>query len=79
METNVNLEDLLTRLAKLEKEVEDLRGKIPAVDEETILAIVGATCAYMGVKGKVKAIRYASGSPAWAASGRRAVQNRNIA
>lgn len=56
------LDELLQRLGALEKQVENLQGRIPVADEETIMAITAACCAYMGVKGKVRAIRYANSS-----------------
>lgn len=72
------LDEVLKRLKAVEKELAEVKSRTPEVDEETLMAISAAVAAYLGVKAKVRAIRYQTESGQWAAVGRRAVQSHEV-
>ncbi|GAA2179879.1 hypothetical protein GCM10009785_08340 [Brooklawnia cerclae] len=67
---------LEARIEKLEAEVEGLRASRP-VPEEDLIAIAAAAAAYMGYKGTIKAVTFAS-KGTWAAAGRRALASNQV-
>lgn len=64
------VEKLQQRVEQLEAQVANLVASRP-IPEEDLLAIAAAAAAYMGYKGKVKAVSYASRT-GWSAASRRA-------
>ncbi|MGL4832378.1 MAG: hypothetical protein ACRCWS_07400 [Propionibacteriaceae bacterium] len=64
-ELETQLKAALKRIEALEKQVENLQGRIPVATEETIMALTAAACAYMGIKGKVRAIHYSNPAGKW--------------
>lgn len=76
-ELKAQLEALTKRVEELEGQVTFLKGRVPEVDEETIMEITAAVAAYLGVKAKVKQVRFAQRGT-WAAAGREAVQRRSV-
>ncbi|MDO4928986.1 MAG: hypothetical protein Q3976_08015 [Corynebacterium sp.] len=66
---------LATRLDAAEAEIAELRRRSDAsIPEDVIIAISAAVSAFLGNKGRVKAVRY-SRHRTWAAQGRQRVQN----
>lgn len=63
------VEKLSQRVDELEKTVANLVATRP-VPEEDLIAIAAAAAAYMGYKGKIKAVNYAS-KTGWSSAGRR--------
>lgn len=67
---------LSTRLEEAEAEIKELRRRSDAsIPEDVIIAISAAVSAFLGNKGKVKAVRY-SRHRTWAMQGRQQVQTR---
>lgn len=68
--------ELAALVQKLQNQVDDLQSVVSnlvatrPVPEEDLLVIAGAAAAYMGYKGKVKAVSYASRT-GWSEAGRR--------
>lgn len=78
--TNQELVELVrtlsTRLDKAEAELAELRKRSDAsIPEDVVIAISAAVSAFLGNKGRVKAVRY-SRHRTWAAQGRQSVQQR---
>lgn len=72
------LEAIEARLSTMESAIRDLQNRTPDIDEDTLVAIAAAVAAYLGVKAKVKAVRYVSKSNSWTLAGRTAVQRRSV-
>ena len=69
---------LSNRLEKAESEIAELRKRSDAsIPEDVVVAISAAVNAFLGNKGKVKAVRY-SRHRTWAAQGRQSVQQRML-
>lgn len=73
------LEQLLTKLSQrldtVEAQLKELRARSDAdIPEDTLLAIAAAVSAYMGNRGKVKAVKLHR-HRTWAAQGRQRVQD----
>lgn len=69
------VQQLQTRLDSAETEIAELRKRIDAeIPEDVVLAISAAVAAYLGNKGKVKAVHFRR-HRTWAAQGRQAIQN----
>lgn len=65
---------LQTRLSSVEAELEELRRRSDVeIPEDVLMAISAAVSAYLGNKGRVKAVKFAR-HRTWAAQGRQAVQ-----
>lgn len=78
--TNQELVELVrtlsTRLDKAEAELAELRKRSDAsIPEDVVIAISATVSAFLGNKGRVKAVRY-SRHRTWAAQGRQSVQQR---
>ncbi|ALA67607.1 hypothetical protein [Corynebacterium lactis] len=72
--TSNSLLKATARLNQAEKELSDLRKRVDAgIPEDTVIAISAAVSAYLGNKGKVRAIRY-NRHKTWAAQGRQVQQ-----
>lgn len=76
--SNTELRDYVAQLAKrldaAEAEIAELRKRSDAsIPEDVIIAISAAVSAFLGNKGKVKAVRY-SRHRTWAMQGRQQVQ-----
>lgn len=72
--TSSSLQKATARLNQAERELADLRKRVDAdIPEETVIAISAAVSAYLGNRGKVKAIRY-NRHKTWAAQGRQVQQ-----
>ncbi|WP_341729585.1 hypothetical protein [Brooklawnia sp.] len=69
------VEKLSKRVDELEAEVARIRAERP-VPEEDLMVIAAAAAAYMGYKGTVKAVSYASHT-GWSAASRRARTTNN--
>ena len=70
------VKSLSTRLDAVESELADLKARSDSeISEDVLLAISAAVSAYMGNKGKVRAVHF-SRHRTWAAQGRQAVQVR---
>ena len=70
------VKSLSTRLDAVESELADLKARSDSeISEDVLLAISAAVSAYMGNKGKVRAVHF-SRHRTWAAHGRQAVQVR---
>ncbi|WP_445440041.1 hypothetical protein [Corynebacterium argentoratense] len=68
------LEAVQARLAVVESELQELKQRSQQeIPEDVLLAISAAVSAYLGNKGKVKAVHF-SRHRTWAAQGRQAVQ-----
>lgn len=66
---------LTTRLDAAEAEIAELRKRSDAsIPEDVVIAISAAVSAFLGNKGKVKAVRYQR-HRTWAAQGRQNVQH----
>ncbi|AKK02576.1 hypothetical protein [Corynebacterium epidermidicanis] len=79
--TNVELQELVEKLARrldeVESELAELKKRSDQeVSEDVLLAISAAVSAYLGNRGKVKAVKLARHST-WAAQGRQQVQTRH--
>ena len=71
------VKSLSARLDAVESELAELKARSDSeIPEDVLLAISAAVSAYMGNKGKVKAVHF-SRHRTWAAQGRQAVQVRN--
>lgn len=71
------IQKLTTRVSILEDEVADLRARSDRdIPEDVLFAICAAVSAYMGNKGKVKAVRF-SRHRTWAHQGRQVIQSRS--
>ncbi len=69
---------LSSRLEQAEAEIAELRKRSDAsIPEDIVVAISAAVSAFLGNKGKVKAVRY-SRHRTWAAQGRQSVQQRML-
>lgn len=73
------LEELVDKLSKrldtVEAELRELRARSDAdIPEDTLMAISAAVSAYLGNRGRVKAVRL-SRHRTWAAQGRQRVQD----
>lgn len=69
------VQQLTSRLDAAESEIAELRRRSDAsIPEDVIIAISAAVSAFMGNKGRVKAVKY-SRHRTWAAQGRQRVQN----
>lgn len=67
--------DLKKRLKAAEQEIAELKLRSDVeIPEDVLMAISAAVSAYLGNKGKVKAVRF-SRHRTWAAQGRQAVQS----
>lgn len=67
--------DLKKRLKVAEQEIAELKLRSDVeIPEDVLMAISAAVSAYLGNKGKVKAVRF-SRHRTWAAQGRQAVQS----
>ncbi|GAA1473633.1 hypothetical protein P4N68_08430 [Corynebacterium felinum] len=80
--TNAELATLVTelsaRLEAAEAEIAELRRRSDAsIPEDVIIAISAAVSAFLGNKGRVKAVSY-SRHRTWAAQGRQTVQQRKL-
>ena len=80
--TNQELVELVhklsARLDQAEAEIAELRKRSDAsIPEDVIIAISAAVSAFMGNKGKVKAVHYLR-HRTWAAQGRQSVQQRML-
>ncbi|AKE41926.1 partial methylmalonyl-CoA carboxyltransferase [Corynebacterium kutscheri] len=77
----VKLVNTLTeRLDKAEAEILELRRRSDAsIPEDIVIAISAAVSAFLGNRGKIKAVHYATRHHTWAAQGRQNVQRRTIA
>lgn len=74
--TSSSLQEATARLNQAERELADLRKRVDAdIPEDTVIAISAAVSAYLGNRGKVKAIRY-NRHKTWAAQGRQVQQQR---
>ena len=70
------LEAVQARLAVVESELQELKQRSQQeIPEDVLLAISAAVSAYLGNKGKVRAVHF-SRHRTWAAQGRQAVQVR---
>ncbi|WIY82291.1 hypothetical protein [Propionimicrobium sp. PCR01-08-3] len=69
------IEKLTKRVEELDAEVNRLKADRP-VPEEDLMAIAAAAAAYMGYKGSVRAVSYASRT-GWSAASRRARTTNN--
>ena len=70
------VKSLSTRLDAVESELAELKARSDSeIPEDVLLAISAAVSAYMGNKGKVRAVHF-SRHRTWAAQGRQAVQIR---
>ena len=70
------VKSLSTRLDAVESELADLKARSDSeISEDVLLAISAAVSAYMGNKGKVRAVHF-SRHRTWAAQGPQAVQVR---
>lgn len=68
------VEQLVGRLDAAEAEIAELRKRSDAsIPEDVIIAISAAVSAFLGNKGKIKAVRY-SRHRTWAMQGRQQVQ-----
>ncbi|APT84264.1 hypothetical protein [Corynebacterium aquilae] len=68
------LKSLHSRLDQVEAELADLKARSEQeIPEDVLLAISAAVSAYLGNKGKVRAVHF-SRHRTWAAQGRQAVQ-----
>lgn len=79
--TNEELQELVAQLVKrldsVEQELAELKKRSDAeIPEDVLLAISAAVSAYLGNKGKVKAVQLSRHST-WAAQGRQMVQTRH--
>lgn len=69
------VDKLSQRLDAVEAELQELRARSDAdIPEDTLMAISAAVSAYLGNRGKVKAVRL-SRHRTWAAQGRQRVQD----
>lgn len=69
------VDKLSTRLDTVEAELRELRARSDAdIPEDILMAISAAVSAYLGNRGKVKAVRL-SRHRTWAAQGRQRVQD----
>lgn len=80
MTDNQQLEALVAQLSKrldaAEAEIAELRRRSDAsIPEDVIIAISAAVSAFLGNKGKIKAVKY-SRHRTWADQGRQRVQHR---
>lgn len=76
--TSASLQKATARLHQAESELAELRKRVDAdIPEDTVIAISAAVSAYLGNRGKVKAIRY-NRHKTWAAQGRQIQQQRNL-
>ncbi|OHQ77750.1 hypothetical protein [Corynebacterium sp. HMSC073H12] len=76
--TSTSLQKATARLNQAESELVELRKRVDAdIPEDTVIAISAAVSAYLGNRGKVKAIRY-NRHKTWAAQGRQIQQQRNL-
>lgn len=76
--TLTSLQKATARLNQAESELAELRKRVDAdIPEDTVIAISAAVSAYLGNRGKVKAIRY-NRHKTWAAQGRQIQQQRNL-
>lgn len=79
MENNQQLVELVEKLTKrldaAEAEIAELRKRSDAsIPEDTIIAISAAVSAFLGNRGKIKAVSYRR-HRTWAAQGRQVVQH----
>lgn len=71
------VQQLQTRLDSVEAELAELKKRSDQeIPEDVLMAISAAVSAYMGNKGRVRAVRF-SRHRTWAAQGRQAVQSRS--
>ena len=71
------IQKLNTRVSLLEDEVKELRARSDQdIPEDVLFAISAAVSAYMGNKGKVKAVRFQR-HRTWAHQGRQIIQTRS--
>ncbi|MDO5077306.1 hypothetical protein [Corynebacterium sp.] len=71
------VQQLQTRLESVENELEELKRRSDQeIPEDVLMAISAAVSAYMGNRGRVRAVRF-SRHRTWAAQGRQAVQSRS--
>lgn len=76
--TSTSLQKATARLNQAESELAELRKRVDAdIPEDTVIAISAAVSAYLGNRGKVKAIRY-NRHKTWAAQGRQIQQQHNL-
>ncbi|MEJ5997346.1 hypothetical protein [Corynebacterium sp. H130] len=78
--TNEELQELVaslaTRLDAVESELAELKKRSDQeIPEDVLMAISAAVSAYLGNRGKIKAVKF-SRHRTWAAQGRQAVQTR---
>lgn len=72
------LKALNSRLTVVERELAELKERsAQEISEDVLLAISAAVSAYLGNKGRVKAVHF-SRHRTWAAQGRQAVQTARI-
>ncbi|MCQ9344066.1 hypothetical protein NQ015_08700 [Corynebacterium sp. 153RC1] len=81
-ETQQDLQALVAQLSKrldaAEAEIAELRRRSDAsIPEDVIMAISAAVSAYLGNRGKVKAVHF-SRHRTWAAQGRQTIQQHSI-
>ena len=57
-EKNLSADELAAVVAKLQAELAELKAAQP-VPEEDLVVIAATACAFLGLKGKVKAIQFA--------------------
>lgn len=71
------VQSLVTRLDAAEAEIAELRKRSDAsIPEDVVIAISAAVSAFLGNRGKVKAVKYAR-HRTWAAQGRQTMQQRH--
>ena len=72
------LKKLDQRVIALEKEIGELKKRADVeIPEDVLLAISAAVSAYLGNRGKIKAVHFHR-HRTWAAQGRQAVQSRSL-
>lgn len=72
--TSASVQKATARLNQAERELADLRKRVDAdIPEDVVIAISAAVSAYMGNRGKVRAIQY-NRHKTWASQGRQVQQ-----
>lgn len=72
------IKELQSRVTQLEAEVQDLKLRSDQeIPEDVLMAISPAVSAFLGNKGRVRAVHF-SRHRTWAAQGRQAVQSRRM-
>lgn len=72
------IKELQSRVTQLEAEVQDLKLRSDQeIPEDVLMAISAAVSAFLGNKGRVRAVHF-SRHRTWAAQGRQAVQSRRM-